>query len=214
MNSLPLNVMRALSWYSLTWWLSQTFITCVQHVQESRMRDCVPRRFEVHLQKKEIQDYVMCDGYEEKQITCWWSGAASSVYWACLTWVTTQIRHVNRPCCCLVESTGRTTQQNNTHDLLLHCIHCNIMCALRQNFSLHTQDTSFNAFILHIYPKEFYIIFHVETLCFLLQNLSHRLNVLVPTLLAAIVNHSSPVILWFISKILDYVPIVPAKEPG
>jgi hypothetical protein len=31
----------------------------------------------------------------------------------------------NRPCCCLVESTARTTQQNNTHDLLLHYILCN-----------------------------------------------------------------------------------------
>jgi hypothetical protein len=33
------------------------------------------------------------------------------------------MRHVNRPCCCLVKKgTARTTQQNNTHDLLLHCI--------------------------------------------------------------------------------------------
>jgi hypothetical protein len=27
----------------------------------------------------------ICDGYEEKQITCWWSDAASSLYRASLT---------------------------------------------------------------------------------------------------------------------------------
>jgi hypothetical protein len=42
-----------------------------------------------------------------------YTGAASLLCWASLTWAASQIRHVNRPCCCLVESRAQTTQHNS-----------------------------------------------------------------------------------------------------
>jgi hypothetical protein len=83
---------------------------------------------------------LLCDGYEERQITCWCFGATSSPYRAPLTSAVSWIRHEKRPCGWPFQSSVRAPQHKirTIHNTLfpLHFPHCNMLPRLYRDHQL------------------------------------------------------------------------------